>query len=64
LAPLLPAACRELSEGRARVDRDWLRRETALALLAEARRDAARDRESACVTTLDHARLRMLNPGN
>jgi hypothetical protein len=51
-------------EARARRDQDWLRRETALALLVEARRDAARGREAACVTALDHARLQLLGARN
>ncbi len=47
-------------EARARVDQDWLRRETALALLTEARRDAARGRETACAAALDRARLQLV----
>ena len=41
---------------RARVDQDWLRRETVMALVTEAKRDAMRGREAACVSTLDRAR--------
>jgi len=37
-------------------DRDWIRRETVLAILAEARRDAQRGRETACASTLERAR--------
>ena len=35
---------------------DWLRRETVLALVAEARRDARLGREAACVSALERAR--------
>jgi hypothetical protein len=41
---------------RARADQDWLRRETVMALVTEARRDAVRGREAACASTLDRAR--------
>jgi hypothetical protein len=41
---------------RAQGDQDWLRRETVIALVTEARRDALRGREAACVTTLERAR--------
>lgn len=41
---------------RAQGDRDWIRRETVLAILAEARRDAQRGREAACASTLERAR--------
>jgi hypothetical protein len=51
-------------EARARNDQDWLRRETALALLIEARRDATRGREAACVTALDRARSQLLAARN
>ena len=37
-------------------DQDWVRRETVLAMLAEARRDAQRGREAACASTLAQAR--------
>jgi hypothetical protein len=37
-------------------DQDWVRRETVLAMLAEARRDAQRGREAACASTLARAR--------
>jgi hypothetical protein len=39
-------------------DQDWLRRETVMALVAEAKRDAVRGREAACASTLQQARLR------
>jgi hypothetical protein len=41
---------------RAQGDQDWLRRETVMALVTEAKRDAARGREASCVSTLDRAR--------
>jgi hypothetical protein len=41
---------------RAQGDQDWIRRETVLAILAEARRDAQRGREAACTSTLERAR--------
>lgn len=41
---------------RTRADPDWLRRETVMALVTEARRDALRGREAACTATLDQAR--------
>jgi hypothetical protein len=40
---------------RAQGDADWLRRETVLAMVAEARRDALRGREAACVSALERA---------
>jgi hypothetical protein len=41
---------------RAQGDPDWVRRETVLAILAEARRDAQRGREAACASTVQRAR--------
>lgn len=41
---------------RVQVDSDWLRRETVLAMVAEARREARLGREAACVTALERAR--------
>jgi len=41
---------------RTQADQDWIRRETVLAVLAEARRDAQRGREAACVSGLERAR--------
>jgi hypothetical protein len=41
---------------RAQGDPDWLRRETVLAMVAEARRDARLGREAACVSALERAR--------
>jgi hypothetical protein len=41
---------------RTQADQDWIRRETVLAMLAEARRDAQRGREAACVSGLERAR--------
>jgi hypothetical protein len=38
-------------------DPDWLRRETVMALVAEAKRDALRGRETACASTLRRARV-------
>ena len=43
---------------RVRIDQDWLRRETVMALVAEAKRDAVRGREAACASTLAQARVR------
>ena len=40
---------------RTQSDPDWVRRETVLAILAEARRDAQRGREAACASTLQRA---------
>jgi hypothetical protein len=51
-------------ETRVRRDSDWLRRETAMALLVEARRDATRGREAACIAGLDQARLRLTGSRN
>lgn len=48
---------------RAKQDSDWVRRETILALLAEARRDAARGHEAACLSTLTLARARLTSRG-
>ena len=42
---------------RARSDQDWLRRETIMALVTEAKRDALRGRETACVSVLERARV-------
>lgn len=41
---------------RAQTDQDWLRRETVMALLTEARREALRGREAIYASTLDRAR--------
>ena len=41
---------------RAQTDQDWLRRETVMALVTEARREALRGREAICTSTLDRAR--------
>lgn len=46
-------------EARLRGDQDWLRRETTLAMIVEARRDAVRGREAACITTLNQARSQL-----
>ncbi|HEX2113307.1 MAG TPA: hypothetical protein VHM01_02785 [Alphaproteobacteria bacterium] len=40
---------------RTQADRDWIRRETVLAMVMEARRDALRGREAACVSALERA---------
>jgi hypothetical protein len=52
------------TQSRARVDQDWVRRETVLAMLTEARRDAARGRESGCVAILEQARAQLRRPAN
>jgi hypothetical protein len=41
---------------RAQGDQDWIRRETVLAMVMEARRDALRGREAACSSALRRAR--------
>lgn len=41
---------------RTRTDQDWLRRETVMALVAEAKREALRGRETGCASTLERAR--------
>jgi hypothetical protein len=41
---------------RAQRDQDWIRRETVLAMVVEARRDALRGREAACASALARAR--------
>jgi hypothetical protein len=66
IRPAVADCLRDLApvEARARTDQDWLRRETVMALLTEARRDAARGREAACVTTLDRARSQLLGVRN
>lgn len=42
---------------RARGDQDWLRRETIMALVTEAKRNALRGRETACASMLERARV-------
>jgi hypothetical protein len=59
------AACLQQADFVARQVRgepDWLRRETVLAMLIEARRDAARGHESACIATLNRARAQLREP--
>lgn len=46
-------------EARVRQDQDWLRRETVMAMLVEARREAARGREKACIIMLEQARAQL-----
>ena len=46
------------------VDQDWVRRETVLAMLTEARRDAARGREAGCVAILEQALTQLRRPAN
>lgn len=40
----------------ARAEADWMKRETTLAALTEARREAERGREAACMAVVDKAR--------
>lgn len=40
-------------------DQDWIRRETVLAILTEARRDAQRGHEAACASSLERARVQL-----
>ena len=47
---------------RALGEQDWVRRETVLAMLTEARRDAIRGAEAACLATLDRARAQLRTP--
>jgi hypothetical protein len=46
-----------LLAARAQGDQDWLRRETIMALVTEAKRDALRGRETACASMLERARV-------
>lgn len=46
-------------EAQARAEPDWLRRETTLALLTEAKRDASRGREMECRASVGQARTQL-----
>lgn len=48
-----------LMAARVRTDQDWIRRETVLAMLTEARRDAMRGREDTCISALERARAQL-----
>lgn len=60
-APAAAGCLQEVSfvETQARWEPDWMRRETVLAMLIEARRDANKGREAACMVTVDKARAQL-----
>jgi hypothetical protein len=62
--PIGPAAAKcadEIAfvEALARAEGDWLRRETTLAILTEAKRDALRGREMECHASVGRARMQL-----
>jgi hypothetical protein len=50
-----------LVQRRALGAQDWVVRETALAMLTEARREASRGAEAACLVTLEQVRTQLRN---
>ena len=71
LGAAMPAAagCREeinFIESQARAEEDWLKRETALAMLMEAKREASRQREDSekmCMQAVERARSQLRHDG-